>query len=124
MCGAELDVDRVAEDAREEEPRLGADRRAGDRDLLPVRGDAHLDRVRVVARRAEALLGDGDPVLGGEDRGVDPVDALDLALERAAQRGDREQPRVVRRERPVGGDDDRAWARRRRARPRGARAGT
>ena len=39
MCGAELDVDREAERAGEEEAMLGPDDRARDLDLLPARAD-------------------------------------------------------------------------------------
>ena len=99
----DLDVDREAHRAGEEEARLGADRRAADGD--PV--GAHLDQVHVVAGGAEALLGDLDPALGGDHRRVHVVDGLvDAALEDAVQRGDGEQARVVLGERPVRGDGD------------------
>ena len=63
---------------------------------FPVRDDTHLDRVRVVAGRAVPLLDDVDPPLGCEQRGVDDVhDLVNPLLERAVERGGREEPRVV-----------------------------
>ena len=88
----ELEVDRESERTGEEEARLRPDRRAGDLDV--VDGDG--DEVRVVARRAGALLGHLDPPLRGDHGRVDVVDRLvDAALEGAVQRRDRQQPRVV-----------------------------
>ena len=75
--------------------------------LTAIAVGAHLDEVHVVARGAEALLGDLDPALGGDHRRVHVVDRLvDAALEDAVQRGDGEQPRVVLGERAVRGDGD------------------
>ncbi len=106
--GLQLDVDPEAESAREEEPRLRADRGARDLDLLAALGrDANLEHVHVVARGAEPLLADGDPALGREQRGVDVVDVLvDPAAKDAIEGGDREQARVVVGDWPVRGDDD------------------
>ena len=57
-------------------------------------GDA--DEVREVTRAAALLLGHVDAELLGDDRGVDVVDQpVHAALERAVQRRDRQQPRVV-----------------------------
>ena len=107
----ELDVDVEAERAREEEPVLGADGRARDLDLLAVRRDRRRDEVRVVLRAAVALLRDLDPSLGRDHRRIHVVHRLvGAALERAVQRGDGQEPRVVVRERPVRGDDDAAQA--------------
>ena len=99
----ELEVDPEAERAREEEPRLGADRRSGDGDVV----GADLDEVHVVARDAEALLDDLHAALGGDHRRVHVVhDLVDAALEDAVERADGEQPRVVVGQRAVGGDRD------------------
>ena len=116
MSRSELDVDREAERTREEEAMLGPDRRPGDLDLLPTRADDDTHEVRVVLRRREALLGDLDAALGRDQRSVHLVHRfVDAALERAVQRGDGEEPRVVLGERAVHGDGD---ARRPRARER------
>ena len=112
-----------AERAAEEQPRLGADRRARDRHLLAVGVDPHLDGVRVVARRAVSLLDDLDAALGRDQRRVDDVDDLvDAPLEGAVQRGDGEQPRVVLGERAVRGDGDPVAAGRGELAPRSGRA--
>ena len=88
----ELEVDREAERAGEEEARLRPDRRAGDLDVV----DGDRDEVRVVARRPGALLGHLDPPLRRDHGRVDVVDRLvDAALEGAVQRRDRQQARVV-----------------------------
>ena len=119
----ELDVDREPERAGEEEAVLGTDGRPGDLDVLAARADDDADEVRVVLRRGEALLRDLDPALGRDERRVDLVHGLvDPTLERAVQRGDRQESRVVLRERAVDGDRRRAPATRRRAPSRGGRA--
>ena len=68
MCGGELDVDREAERAGEEQAVLGADRRPGDLDLLAVVRDDDADEVRVVLRGRDPLLGHADPALGGDEQ--------------------------------------------------------
>ena len=71
---------------------LRPDRRAGDLDVV----DGDRDEVRVVARRAGALLRHLDPPLRRDQRRVHVVHGLlDAALEGAVQRRDREQSRVV-----------------------------
>ena len=88
----ELEVDREAERAGEEVAVLRPDRRARDLDVV----DGDRDEVRVVARRAGALLGHLDPPLGRDHGRVDVVDRLlDAALEGAVQRRDGEQAGVV-----------------------------
>ena len=99
----ELEVDREPERAGEEEARLGPDRRARDLDVVDRDGD----EVRVVARRAGALLGHLDPPLGRDHGRVDVVDRLvDAALEGAVQRRDRQQARVVLGDPAVEGERD------------------
>ena len=82
----------------------------------PSRADDDAHEVRVVLRGGKALLGDVDPAFGGDQRRVHLVHGLvDPTLERAVQRSDRQESRVVLRERAVDGDRD---ARRPRARER------
>jgi hypothetical protein len=83
----DLDVDPEAERAAEEEPRLGPIVVPGDGDLLAVRDEPHLDGVRVVARRAVALLDDVDARARRDHGRVDDVHHLvDALLEDAVQR--------------------------------------
>ena len=103
MCGGELDVDREAERAREEQPVLRADRRPGDLDLLAVAARRDADEVRVVLRRRDTLLGHADPALGRDERRVDVVhDLVDTALESPVQRSNGQQADVVLGERARG----------------------
>ena len=106
--GGELDVDPEPVGAREEQARLGPDRRSRDLHLLAtLRRHAYLEDVHVVARGAEPFLRDRDPALGREQGRVDVVDCLvDPATEDAVERGDRQQPRVEIGDRPVRRDDD------------------
>ena len=107
MMRRELDVDREPERAGEEQAVLGPDGRPGDLDVLRSRADDDADEVRVVLRSGEALLGDVDPALGRDQGRVHLVHGLvDSTLERAVQRCDRQESRVVLRERAVDGDGD------------------
>src|SRR4051794_20455720 len=106
--GGELDVDPEPVRAREEQARLGPDRRSRDLHLFAaLRRHAYLEDVHVVTRGAEPFLRDRDPALGREQGCVDVVDGLvDPATEDAVERSDRQQPRVEIGDRPVCRDDD------------------
>src|SRR6185436_16028295 len=90
----ELEVEAVAPRLEQVGALLPAEGRADDAEALAAAGDGDAEQVGEVARDRLGALGDADPALLGEGRGVDEVDLLlAVAGEHAAEHGEREQPR-------------------------------